>query len=128
MTYKYLNKYSCVLLFSDDDVVDDADLYQLSLHIPYSSAVTFFVTQFDYKGFTVQNELDQISKELDTRKVFKLWHKGTKTVEDLERLIQKKKGKNTSRIIKVVEETLLRKMIFYHFIIYVVSLCSICIT
>ena len=74
------------------------------------------MSQFDYKGFTVQNELDQISKELDTRKVFKLWHKGTKTVEDLERLIQKKKGEDTPRIIKDVEETLLRKMIFHHFI------------
>ena len=69
---------------------------------------------FGYKYPTIESELkDQLSRKLDVRKVFTLWHKENKsTVEDLERLIIEKKEEDTflkSRIIKAVEEVLLSK-------------------
>ena len=99
-------------LFLDPDVVFDTDLYQLSSYIPSSETVTFFVSEFGYNPVTVENKLAQISEKLVVGKVFKLWHKGQKTVEELERLIRKKKKEDTylkSRILRTVEETLIRK-------------------
>ena len=111
--FSYVNNdvgYNLVAFFlSDEDVVADLDLYHLSSHIPRSSIVSFFVSEFEYNSVEVKNKLDHISEKLDTRKVFKLWNEETKTVEDLESLINKKKTEKTHRIIRTVERTLLRK-------------------
>lgn len=99
-------------MFLDDDVVADTDLYQLSSYIPSSITVTFFVSEFGHNSLTVETKLGRDLEKLDTRKVFKLWHKGHKTVEELEGLIMKKKKEDPFlklRILKSVEETVSRK-------------------